>query len=360
MENKKKILFVVPALSNGGAERVVARISSELCKYDYDINILVFFSIDNEYEVHEKVKIHNLSKGNFNSYKKIGTFKRLRLIRNKIKEINPDVILPFLDHIYVYTILALFFSKFIKKTYYLLRNNPRQENKKVAKIIKLLNNFSKKIIVQNQGQKDYFSKRKQKKIVVIPNPMDDKYLEYKKEFKKTPTRLISVGRLEKQKNYELALRSFANISKKHSNLNFVIYGKGSLQDSLISLCKELDIDDKVEFKGFCSDFKEIYGTGDIYLMSSHFEGMPNALAEAIAVGLPVISTDCEFGPKDLVLDSKIGALVKENNEEEFTMALLEMVENYHYYSSFDDYRKKIIRDNYSMNKIIKLWIKVLK
>jgi len=359
MENKKKILFVVPALSNGGAERVVARISSELCKYDYDINILVFFSMDNEYEVHEKVKIHNLSKGTFDDYKRIGTLKRLRLIRKKVKEINPDVILPFINHIYIYTALATLFSKFSKRTYFLVRDNLNYQNFKKRFLISFLNNFGKKIIVQNQGQKDYFSKRKQKKTYIIPNPMDNKYLEYQKDFRETPIRLISVGRLEKQKNYELALHSFAKATRKHSNLEYVIYGKGSLQESLLSLCRELNIEDKVQFKGFCSDFKEIYGTGDIYLMSSHFEGMPNSLAEAIAIGLPVISTDCDYGPRDLILDSKIGTLVKENNEEEFTNALLNMIENYHHYSSLNNYRKEIIKENFSIDKIIKLWMSIL-
>ncbi len=359
MENKKKILFVIPSLSNGGAERVVSKISTELTKYDYDVNILKFYNTDKDYSVGEKVSIYNLSNGNLEDYKKIGTLKRLKLIRRKIKEINPDDIFPFLDHVYIYVYTALFFTRFKKMIYYSMRNNPKFQEKKQIILINFFNSFAKKIIVQNQGQKEYFSKRKQRKIIVIPNPIDEKYLNFGKKFNVFPKQLFSVGRLEKQKNYELALNSFAHIIKDYPDLKYIIFGKGSLKEQLIDMCEKLNIKDKVEFKGFTSNFEDIYKQGDIFVMSSIYEGMPNALAEAIAVGVPVISTNCEFGPNDLILDSKVGILVNDFTIESFTKGLKSIIDNYGYYVSKSDYRKKVIYDNYSLEKIVRLWIDIL-
>lgn len=359
MENKKKILFVIPALSNGGAERVVSKISSELAKHDYDVDILTFYNTDKDYFVNEKVFIHNLSKGKLEDYKKFGTLRRLKLIRRKIQEINPDEIFPFLDHVFIYVYIALFFTRFKKRVYYLMRNNPKFQGKKQRILTNFFNSFAKKIIVQNKGQKAYLSKRKQRKTTVIPNPIDEKYIKFEKKFNDTPKQLFSVGRLEKQKNYELALNSFAHITKDYPDLNYVIFGQGSLKEQLVDMCEKLNIKDKVEFRGFSSSFDEIYGQGDIFVMSSIYEGMPNALAEAIAVGVPVISTNCEFGPDDLVLDSQIGVLVNDFTTNSFTKELKNILDNYSYYVSKSDYRKKIIYNNYSLEKIVKLWIDIL-
>lgn len=360
MGNKKKVLFVIPSLSKGGAERVISSVSNHLClNEEIEVNILTFFTTDKDYSVNNKIKVHVLSGGDNEQYKKIGAWERLKLIRKKVNEIKPDIIFPFLDHVFVYVMIALTFSKYKKKVCYAMRANPNFQHGLTQKLTKCYMRSAYKIILQNEGQKGLLSKSKKKKSVIIPNPIDSKYLDYQKNFENEPKYIISVGRLENQKNYELAIKSFANVSKKHPNLKYLIFGQGSLHDSLVKLCKELGVEDKVEFKGFTSDFKEIYGVGDIFLMSSNFEGMPNALAEAIAVGLPVISTNCDFGPSDLILDSKIGILVDGNSEELFTNKLMELVDNYNYYASLSEYRKEVMEKNYSMEKIIKLWMDII-
>ena len=355
----KKILFVIPSLANGGAERVVSRISSALANKDHDVSILTFYKTDKDYLVDEKIKVVNLSNGDFEDYKKIGTFKRLRLIKKVIKNINPDAIFPFLDHVFIYVMLSIFFRKYRKSTSFLIRANLDYQSKKIRFLLKLLLPFTKQIIVQNEGQKQSLTKKQQKKTVIIPNPVEDTYLNFDKKFADEPKYIVSIGRLENQKNYQLALNAFANVSKKYDNLKYFIYGKGSLQKELLDLCEKLDITDKVEFKGFVSSKEEIYSKCDIYLMSSRFEGMPNALAESLSVGIPSISTNCKFGPKDLIIDSKIGILLEDESIQTMENAINEMIKKYSNYASFSSYRREVMKNKYSIDKIVDLWCKTL-
>ena len=94
-------------------------------------------------------------------------------------------------------------------------------------------------------------------------------------------------------------------------------------------------------------------------MTSNFEGMPNALAESLAVGIPSISTDCEFGPIDLIDNEDMGILVKEHSVEAVENALIHMIEKYGYYVSKSNYVKETMKERYSLDKITGEWIKVL-
>lgn len=359
MLNKKTILFVIPSLSNGGAERVVSRISSSLSNKEYDVNVLTFYNTDNDYDIDDKVKVTNLSNGNYKDYKSISIFKRLKLIKEYIKETNPDVIFPFLDHVFVSVMLSVFFTKYRKRTSFLIRNNLSFQSKKICFFLKLLIPFANKIIAQNNGQKESLSKRKQKKTIVIPNPIDDKYFDYDKQFSQHPKYLVSIGRLEKQKNYKLSLSAFANVSQKFIDLKYIIYGKGSLLEELIDFCKQLNITSKVEFRGFITKKEEIYNDCDIFILSSKYEGMPNSLIESLAIGVPSIATNCEHGPKEIILDSRIGVLLEDDNVISMENAIEYMINNYQFYVDNINYRREFIKNNYSIEKITSLWIEIL-
>ena len=356
----KKILFIIPSLSNGGAEKVVSQISSGLCNENYEVAVLVFFNHNNSYELNDNIKLINLSNGYEEEYNRISKINRLKKIRKKIKEFNPDIIIPFLDHICIYTYFSTVFSKYTKKIVFTERNNPKFLNKKLVKVKKILQYlFIKKIIVQNHGQFECLPKKVQNKTYIISNPISFKYLVYEKELNDIPIHLISIGRLLDQKDYPLAINAFNNVLKKYPNLIYHIYGKGEDKDKIEKLIKELNLEGKVKLEGFTTDINKVYENADIYLMTSKFEGMPNALAESMAVGIPSISIDCEFGPSDLIDNENMGILVKEHTIEAVEKALLYMIENYNIYSFKSKYVKERMKERYSLDKITNEWIKVI-
>ena len=354
----KKVLFVIPSLSNGGAEKVVSRLSSGLSERAYDVTILTFYKNDNEYLVNENVKRISLS-DNEKDYEKIGLLKRLRLIRKIIKNNKPDEILCFLNHVCIYTFISLIFTRYRKRITFTERCNPKHSNPKIIRIKNILQKFVKRIVVQNNGQKGLLTKKEKKKSYVISNPIDDRYLDFNKILNTEPINIISLGRLLDQKDYPLAINAFNDVLKKYPNLIYHIYGKGEDKDKIEKLIKELNLEGKVILEGFTTDINEVYENADIYLMTSKFEGMPNALAESMAVGIPSISIDCEFGPSDLIDNEDMGILVKEHTIEAVEKALLHMIENYNVYISKSKYVKETMKERYSLGKITNEWIKVI-
>ncbi len=355
----KKVLFIVPSLSNGGAEKVVSCISSALANKGYDVSLLIFFHTNKEYEIDYKVKQICLSNGFEDAYIKISGLKRIKLIRKIIKAIDPDIIFPFLDHVCSYTFISSIFSKYRKRIVFTERNNNKYSNKKNKFLKQCCQLFVKRILVQNNGQKLILSKKNQKKVIIIANPIDEKYFNYSKCFNDRCNRIVSIGRLTNQKDYFLAINAFNNVSKKYSNLMYYIYGKGEDEEKITTLIKKLKLEDKVILKGFTSNINDIYENADMFLMTSKFEGLPNALAESLTVGLPCISSDCEFGPSDLIENENMGILVKEHTVEAFEKNMIYMIENYEFYVSRSNETKEIMKTKYSLDVITKEWIKLI-
>ena len=156
---------------------------------------------------------------------------------------------------------------------------------------------------------------------VIPNAINPVFLRpaYEGEREKT---VVAAGRLTKQKNFELLIRSFAQIAPKFPEYRLVIYGKGGLLESLKALAVELGVGERVEFPGYVDNMAETLERASMFVLSSDYEGMPNALMEAMASGLPVVSTDCGGGgARFLVRDGENGLLVPKGDENALAEAM---------------------------------------
>jgi glycosyltransferase involved in cell wall biosynthesis len=145
--------------------------------------------------------------------------------------------------------------------------------------------------------------------IVIPNAINEEFVrETFRGLRKK--KIVSAGRLTSQKNFALLIEGFAKIANKHPDYKLVIYGDGPQKGKLQRLTKDLGISEKVEFPGYVNDFGDYIIDASLFVMSSNFEGMPNALMEAMALGLPCISTDCPSGgPKFLIKNGINGFLI---------------------------------------------------
>ena len=140
--------------------------------------------------------------------------------------------------------------------------------------------------------------------------------------------ILSVGRIYPQKNHALLLRAFAQIHKSKPEFKLKICGKGSEENNLQKLANDLGIADSVCFMGEISNIREQLKSCSCFVLSSDYEGLPNALMEAMAVGVPVISTDCPCGgPRMLIKGNENGVLVPCGDVDKLGSAIEEVIGN---------------------------------
>jgi glycosyltransferase involved in cell wall biosynthesis len=141
-------------------------------------------------------------------------------------------------------------------------------------------------------------------------------------------RIITVGTLKAQKNHELLIRSFARVRESRP-ARLMILGSGELETHLKQLAASLGIGDDVIFPGFAADPWPYYASSNLFALSSDYEGYPLVLVEAMRCGLPVVSTDCESGPREILDGGKFGRLVPVGDERALAGAMMEELEKPH-------------------------------
>ncbi len=136
-----------------------------------------------------------------------------------------------------------------------------------------------------------------------------------------PPVIIGVGRLTYQKNFELLLKGFAIVSKR-AEARLMILGEGEDRPKLLALAQRLGIDDKLELPGFVPNPSAYLARARLFVLTSHFEGLPTVLIESLAVGTPVVSTDCPSGPREILKGGQYGTLLQSNDAEELAAAIV--------------------------------------
>lgn len=309
---KKKVMIVVPYLTDGGAERV-ASLWANLLVDKYAMTLVTFYPMENEYPLSDKVKRINLFPSQSASKKGlpgIRILKKIIRLKKVLKLYPQDLIIPFLSHANVVCSLASCNrGTVIAQT---IRCNPWIDPKRLLKR-KIRDFFVKRrksVIVQNAEQATYFEKYKQVKKYIVCNPLNPATINISKVSYGKINKIIGVGRLCKQKNQKMMIDAIAILRNEYNlDCQLDIYGIGELKDELNRYIVANKLEDCVTLKGRSNSIFEVEVNYDLFLMTSLFEGFPNALLEAMAVGLPVISTNCKTGPKDLIKNKENGFLL---------------------------------------------------
>ena len=348
-----KIMFCLGSMTKGGAERVIANLSNELIK-KYDISIVVTPPDKPMYKLNNKIEYYTLDTTHKKNNVLYRTYKRIKRLRIIIKKTNPDIIVSLLPE----PTFRLMIAKIglHKKTIISVRNDPNVEYNNIFKkmLVKLLYTKADGFIFQTPDAQKWFSKKIQKKSVVIPNPINEDFIckPYEGERDKT---IVNVGRLAAQKNQKLLIDAFYEVNKKYKDYKLKIYGSGELKEELQNQINLLKLNKNVFLMGDVDNIKDEIYKASMFVLSSDYEGMPNALMEAMALGLPCISTDCPIGgPNYLINNHENGILVSVNNKEELVLAILKIIRN----KDFSQHLAKKSHDSsmrYCPNIIINEW-----
>ena len=352
------ITFVTPGMTYGGAERVISILSNQWVSMGHNVNILIVGeNPECVYELDAGVRVHCI--GGLCGKPVISHIKLIKKIKKCILEYGTEVAISFMNDTCAYTAFALGHTKI--PLFYSERNDP---GRKTASSLK--NKFFRKVVesktagfvFQTQGARDCYKKSVQKKSKVILNPFNaDKLPEY--DFENREKEIVTMGRLHPQKNHKMLIDAFAIIADEFKDYKLKIYGDGQLKETLQKQIDDMGLSKQIELMGAQKDILNKINKASLFVLSSDYEGLPNALIEAMCVGVPSVSTDCSpGGAREIIEDGKNGFIVPCNDENALAEAMKKVLSDTELAYKFSVEGQKI-SERMESAKIAEKWIEYL-
>lgn len=398
LENEKGILFVYDSLRIGGCERVISVLAREFASRGIPVTILMIKKNKVEFEMPESVKIvsfedysapdsltlmgsviyikykwssfaakfkqvfggrknyqenvYEARKGLWELYHRYCGF-----MRRCFKEHSRDLIISFMDNPNVATLLA---ARGLSNTVIISeRNHPGRDN--VQPHIKRYRNrlypWADTIVFQTQEERDYYPEAVKKKGVIIENPVKEGLPKpYRGKRRKE---IITFCRIDRQKNLPGLIRAFCLIKEQYPEYNLAIYGKGNQEQAIRDVIRENHLEERVFLRAYNSDVHKLVYDAAIYVSFSDYEGISNSMLEAMAMGMPVICTDCPAGgAREMIEHQKNGLLVPVGDEKAMARAMAELIDCPEKAERLGKMAEKINK-RCSVENITDQWLKVL-
>ncbi|RHB07216.1 glycosyltransferase [Holdemanella biformis] len=351
MNQTKKISFFIGGMMRGGAERVISILANHYVDHGWDVDIvLLLYDREAEYELNKNIKIVKIvEKGNYIK----AAPKWLYRIRKYLKRRKPDRIVSFIGRINIIVLTAKLGLKI--KTIISERNDPKHDGRGIliTKYGNLIYRTADRIVYQTKYEKSCFPKYLDKKGCIIVNPVTVKAEAHDTDYHS----IVTAGRLLPQKNQKLLIEAVAKLKDKYSDIKLTIYGNGTLKDELLQRAEELGVQDNVSLPGNVIDIHERISTAGLFVMTSEFEGLSNALIEAMMIGLPCITTDYP-GAEEVIENGVNGLVVQRGNVNELVDAIRKIFED-------DSLKENIINNSiresvkYRKHAVLKEWEQVI-
>lgn len=308
----KKIVFVIEQLFGGGAERVTNALANEICKMDgYEVYIVTFYREENkEYPLDSRVIRYDLGQVQIKTKNRLRrVWSRMKYLRQTIKKINPWCVISLAMPGTVSTLtfaleglnVPLIFSE---------RNDP--VHFPTQKLFRILRVFSyhkaKAVIFQTKEAMNYFDLTIQEKGTVICNPITSNLPQRFVGTRKY--KIVNFCRLDPQKNLDLLIDAFSQVANDFPKYTLYIYGEGNERMRLMEKIQCMGMSERIFLPGYVSNVYEEICDAALFVSSSNYEGISNSMLEALAIGLPVICTDCPAGgAREIISDIESGILV---------------------------------------------------
>lgn len=311
MEKKKTIAFYCSSLTKGGAERVFVNLAEYFNGKGYRVYLVTQYKQEDEYEISEGItRVLSDITPEEEKGGRIGNFyARYHKLRSIFKSIRPDLVFSCNGKNNFMAQTANFGLH--NKVVVSVIADPAQEypTRNMRFLAKLLFRHVDGIVFQTKQAMEFFPKAVQKRGIILPNSLNPLFIKPRFEGERRKE-IVAVGRLDDNKNHAMLIRAFAKISPKFPEYSVVIYGEGENRKKLEDMLAQMHLEEKVFLPGRVDHVENRIDKSTLFVMTSDTEGMPNALIEAMALGLCVISTDCPSGgPGELIDSGRNGYLI---------------------------------------------------
>ncbi len=348
-----RVVFVLAGLGAGGAEKIVNLLAHRRLAAGDTVHVIAlnaaepssYFSYDPAIQVEALGRSRHLSRH-------LGSVAALPSLRRRLVAIQPDIVLSFLTKINVVAVVAasglgipLIISE--RNNFELQQMNPfwRWAQPLAAQ-------QAAGIVMQTESARARLPARLKEKAAVVPNPITP-------SLRRPPEagpglRAVAVGRLDRQKGFDLLLDAFCEVVRHLPEATLTIYGEGPERPALERQISDLGLDRSVDLAGVSRSPGDWLSPGAVFVLSSRFEGFPNVLLEAMAGGMAVVSSDCPWGPSEIVQDGHSGLLVPCDDSQALAAAITRTLTD-------PELRSRLCRnapaslDRYSTASVLDMW-----
>lgn len=328
----RKIVFHLNSLEQGGAERVVTTLANRFAADGYQVYIATEWTAENEFAIDSRIqRVHvGLTEKQKKQSAKMQFFARIQNLRRFLKKEKPDILIAFAQKANYRALMATLFTKI--PVIVSVRTNPylHYTGRRDKLLIPLLYPRAAGNVFQTVGAKEFFAPKIQKKSRIILNPINDKYIgvpvpEHRRKA------VVQSGRLVDFKNQLMLIEAFVMVHQAHPDYILEIYG-GDSHDGTKELLEESiarnRAEEYVKLMGASDKLEKKLVDAALFAFSSDWEGLPNALMEAMVLGLPIVATDCPCGgPATLIRDGENGLLVPIKDPEALAAGMNRLIEN---------------------------------
>lgn len=343
---KRKIAFHLNCLEQGGAERVVSNLANQFSKEGYEVLIATEWYGENEFRIDSGVKrVHvGLKSGDEKKHRIVQFLLRVKYLRQFMKRERPDILIAFAQRANYRALMASPGTKV--PVMISIRTDPvgHYDAWSDKLQIPLLFPRAAGCVFQTEGQREFFAPFLQKKSKIILNPLNDKYIGAAKP-ERRKKEVVQSGRLVDFKNQPMLLRAFVEVHRKHPDYILKIYGGDSFdgtKEILEAIIAEHKAQDYIRLMGASDSLEKELKDAAVYAFSSDWEGLPNALLEAMALGLPIVATDCPCGgPRTVMKDGINGLLIPIKNQDALEEGMNQLIENPEYAEKLGERARKI-------------------
>lgn len=327
-----KILFHLNCLEQGGAERVVSNLANQFSKEGYEVIVATEWQGENEFKLDGNVRRTHagLQPWDENKGRISKIWLRIKYLRELIRKESPDIVIAF-AHKANYRALTSTIGMKVP-VMISIRTDPVGHYDAISDKLQIPFLFPRAAgcVFQTEGQKDFFPEYLQKKSRIILNPVNDKYLNVPKPKEREKT-VVQSGRLVDFKNQPMLLEAFLKVHEKHSDYDLKIYGGDSFdgtREILEGIIQENHAEDFIKLMGASDALEQELPKASVYAFSSDWEGLPNALLEAMALGMPIVATDCPCGgPRTVMTNEVDGLLVPVKDAEAMAAGINRLIED---------------------------------